>query len=420
LPIVETFHTTSLGDFTITNPDAGPTWTRGDVDGPTGAKTGVLYMGYLNYNAIGTTDGLLSPKFDISGYTNPTLMFDVSYAPYSTSFFDELAVLVSGDCGNSFDTLYLKGGTDLSTAGSSTSTFVPNSPSDWRTDTVALNQLNSNNVQFEIIGICGYGNNLYLDNIRVIDLSGTPSSATLNLPSMICEDEPFNFSLSSTDSTLAGNFSLNRSGSSIVNTFSGMGAHTSTLTSATDYYLEYVYYNQNTFVADSALLVPGPQLRPQFTLALTSGLTYNFKDNSTPAPTSWFWDFGDGTTSNQQNPQHTYATNGSFTVKLVVTTDCGVDSTITTFNNIGLYEEGTLPLVFYPNPTNEVLNIATSGDLGEGSIEIYSMIGTLLQRSTYAELSETVRLDLSGLPTGIYTVKVKSSAGTVSQNVSKL
>ncbi|MGB0183112.1 MAG: PKD domain-containing protein, partial [Schleiferiaceae bacterium] len=204
------------------------------------------------------------------------------------------------------------------------------------------------------------------------------------------------------------------------NTFMGMGAHTSTLTSATDYYLEYVYYNENTFVADSALLIPGPKLRPQFTLGLAGGLTYNFQDNSTPTPTAWFWDFGDGNSSNQQNPQHTYAANGSYTVKLIVTTDCGVDSTITTFNNIGLDEEGTMPMVFYPNPTNDILSIATGGDLGEASIEIYSMIGTLLQRSTYAALSETVRLDLSSLPAGMYTVKVHTSTGTVSQNVSKL
>jgi PKD repeat protein len=155
-------------------------------------------------------------------------------------------------------------------------------------------------------------------------------------------------------------------------------------------------------------------------LGLAGGLTYNFQDNSTPTPTAWFWDFGDGNSSNQQNPQHTYAANGSYTVKLIVTTDCGVDSTITTFNNIGLVEEGTMPMVFYPNPTNDILSIATGGDLGEASIEIYSMIGTLLQRSTYAALSETVRLDLSSLPAGMYTVKVRTSTGTVSQNVSKL
>ena len=235
-----------------------------------------------------------------------------------------------------------------------------------------------------------------------------------------CEDEPFSFSLSTTDSTLDGNFSLNRNGSSIVTTFMGMGAHTSTLTSSTNYLMEYVYYNENTFVVDSALLLPADQLNPGFTLGLTTGLTYNFQDMSTPTPTAWSWDFGDGSTSTQQNPTHTYTQNGAYTVKLVVTTDCGVDSTSTTFNNIGIDEGTNLPMVFYPNPTGNVLNIATNGQTGKATIELYSVLGSLIQRSTYESLGSNVRLDLSSLPAGMYTVKVQTAAGTVSQNISKL
>ncbi len=42
---------------------------------------------------------------------------------------------------------------------------------------------------------------------------------------------------------------------------------------------------------------------------------------------SWAWDFGDGGTSTQQNPSHTYASAGTYTVSLVVTTDKGCIST---------------------------------------------------------------------------------------------
>jgi gliding motility-associated-like protein len=47
-------------------------------------------------------------------------------------------------------------------------------------------------------------------------------------------------------------------------------------------------------------------------------LLFNFTDLSIGALT-WFWDFGDGATSNAQNPNHTYATLGVYTVKLTVT-----------------------------------------------------------------------------------------------------
>src|SRR5262249_30740732 len=49
----------------------------------------------------------------------------------------------------------------------------------------------------------------------------------------------------------------------------------------------------------------------------TSNLTANFTDGSA-SPTSWHWDFGDGSTSTQQNPSHTYNTNGTYTVTLIV------------------------------------------------------------------------------------------------------
>lgn len=43
-------------------------------------------------------------------------------------------------------------------------------------------------------------------------------------------------------------------------------------------------------------------------------LSVYFVDRSNGGPTNWLWDFGDGTTSDQQNPVHTYTTVGTFTV----------------------------------------------------------------------------------------------------------
>ena len=39
-------------------------------------------------------------------------------------------------------------------------------------------------------------------------------------------------------------------------------------------------------------------------------LTVQFTDNSTETSTSWLWDFGDGNTSTDQNPSHTYYETG--------------------------------------------------------------------------------------------------------------
>jgi len=65
-----------------------------------------------------------------------------------------------------------------------------------------------------------------------------------------------------------------------------------------------------------------------FTASPTAGLaplTVQFTDTSTGSPTSWAWTFGDGGTSSEQNPQHTYTTPGLYTVTLNATNEYGSD-----------------------------------------------------------------------------------------------
>jgi len=57
----------------------------------------------------------------------------------------------------------------------------------------------------------------------------------------------------------------------------------------------------------------------------TNLFTADFSDNSEYV-TSWIWDFGDGNTSTINNPSHTYATTGTYTVCLVVSGDCNADT----------------------------------------------------------------------------------------------
>ncbi len=58
-----------------------------------------------------------------------------------------------------------------------------------------------------------------------------------------------------------------------------------------------------------------------FSADSTSGvvpLTVRFTDESTGDPKSWVWSFGDGATSTEQNPTHTYTAPGNYTVALSV------------------------------------------------------------------------------------------------------
>ncbi len=66
----------------------------------------------------------------------------------------------------------------------------------------------------------------------------------------------------------------------------------------------------------------------QYTATVTSGnnpLTVQFMDASTRNVTQWSWDFGDGQTSSDENPIHTYQSAGDYTVSLTATNDQGND-----------------------------------------------------------------------------------------------
>ncbi len=97
-----------------------------------------------------------------------------------------------------------------------------------------------------------------------------------------------------------------------------------------------------------------------FTSKITNGtdgyipLTIQFTDTSLNLPTSWIWDFGDGTSSNQQNPSHTYTAPGTYTVNLTVSNGIDSDSEVKT-----AYITVTTP----PAPEANFTATPTSGDV---------------------------------------------------------
>ncbi|HEX2629999.1 MAG TPA: PKD domain-containing protein, partial [Chitinophagaceae bacterium] len=61
----------------------------------------------------------------------------------------------------------------------------------------------------------------------------------------------------------------------------------------------------------------------------TAPFTVQFTDRSPTVGTSWLWDFGDGNTSTQQNPSHTYTAVGNYTVTLTATMAGGCSGSFT-------------------------------------------------------------------------------------------
>jgi len=94
-------------------------------------------------------------------------------------------------------------------------------------------------------------------------------------------------------------------------TYTTAGTYSVSLTATNEYGSDYE-------LKTDYITVYGP-ITAQFTTSITGGtapLTVQFTDTSAGGPTSWLWTFGDGNTSTDQNPQHTYTVAGTHTVTL--------------------------------------------------------------------------------------------------------
>ena len=147
----------------------------------------------------------------------------------------------------------------------------------------------------------------------------------------------------------------------------------------------------------------------------TTGLQADFTDASTSSQTilSWMWDFGDGNTSTQQNPSHTYSADGTYTVCLTVMDSCGTDSTCSTVtinsSSIGEWFEA---INLYPNPAGDVANIeVVNSTVPVSAITVMDLSGRLVTNVPEAQVSSNVTMDVSGFAQGTYVVRVTFDNG---------
>lgn len=141
---------------------------------------------------------------------------------------------------------------------------------------------------------------------------------------------------------------------------------------------------------------------------------------------SWFWDFGDETTFEGQNPPiHTYAAAGEYTICLTVTNTAGENTICQTVQIIDTSIDPILAnnlIRFYPNPTKDLIHIDfdTSVQMAV-TMEIFGVNGQQISQGqlSSSETATTATVDLSNFATGVYMVRLTSSDWTVTKKVVK-
>ncbi len=133
-------------------------------------------------NTTSEADVFITPSYNISSVSTPSMIFRISAAERGGEPNDQLRVYTSNNCGQTWILRKSWTGDDLITAGYYSSEFVPTETSQWSELAVGLSGVSSqDNVRFKFEFIAGEvgSNNLYLDDIRIGEALAIGSLANL-------------------------------------------------------------------------------------------------------------------------------------------------------------------------------------------------------------------------------------------------
>ena len=179
LPYFEGFESPTFvpTGWTLVNPDNATTWARTTQAFKSGVAS--AYMDNYNYQSgVGQADDMIVKPLDLSSVSNPVMTFEWAYTYYtdnSGTYTDTLGIYISTDCGTTWTQLFKQGGAQFITATpvpNSNNEFIPTS-SQWGFKLISLSGYQSAaNAMIKFRNISGYGDQMYIDNINILNSNG--------------------------------------------------------------------------------------------------------------------------------------------------------------------------------------------------------------------------------------------------------
>jgi hypothetical protein len=186
LPIIEDFEglvfPPSGWTFIKRSTDITHNWEEREGYSSFGIGNKCMIFNNTEYAANNKKDDILSPKLDFTGQTNLQFTFDVAYTPFYgdegngiETLNDTIEVLLTDNCGNTFTSIYKKGGSDLATLLPGLADEFYPEPNQWRKESVIIpSTFLKPNVQFVFRNYGLWGHTVYIDNINLFLPAQTP------------------------------------------------------------------------------------------------------------------------------------------------------------------------------------------------------------------------------------------------------
>ena len=150
----------------------------------------------------------------------------------------------------------------------------------------------------------------------------------------------------------------------------------------------------------------------------SGGGMFQFTDLSTTTAgviVSWEWDFGDGTLDNNQNPIHTYAFPGNYTVCLTITTSGGCNSTTCQTVSFTVGQKEVIvsnEVKIYPIPAKRFFTVELPSNFISPEIVVTDIVGKKIILIDDVQQNK-VKVLTDELNSGVYFVSVSSNGQKV-------
>jgi subtilisin-like proprotein convertase family protein len=173
---------------------------------------------------------------------------------------------------------------------------------------------------------------------------------------------------------------------------------------------------------DDTLSTKLPTLNASFGVQAQNGLHWQFSAQTTSG-VLYQWDFGDGQISDQSNPSHTFANDGTYTIQLTVSTPLGCSATYTQTVTIINSSSSNTPvnsevLRILPNPTTGRAQLLFPPHVSEEKqIRVLDALGRTVINAQCPEQVQVLWLDLGALPSGTYEVQLVSGRYTATKSI---